>query len=94
MWYVNRSFEQAGLIPEAVLLLDNLVLAGDKTRLVEVLTSVLKDGVGEFTGRGRPEPIEKISADLSRWEPAEIADLLWSLLKKEPEEVIWRYIPR
>ncbi len=92
MWHVDRSFESSGLIPEAKLLIDDWLRAGDKARLVEALTSVLRDGVGEFTGRGRPEPVEKISAELSKWEPAEIADLLWVLLKKEPEEAIWRFL--
>ena len=48
MWHVDRSFESSGLIPEAKLLIDDWLRAGDKARLVESLTSVLKDGVGEF----------------------------------------------
>lgn len=94
MWYVDRAFEHTGLIPEPVLRLDDMVRAGNDRRLAEILTSILKDGVGDFAGHGRPEPREEILAEVSAWEPAEIADLIWGLLKREPEQVIWRYIPR
>ena len=89
-----RRFASTGLIPEPVLRLDNMVRAGERARLAEILTSILKDGVGEYAGRGRPEPREEISAEVFQWEPGKIADLIWVLLKREPDEVIWRYIPR
>lgn len=94
MWYVNRQFAHTGLIPEPVLRLDDMVLAGDHQKLAEVLTSILKDGVGAFAGNGRHEPREEIKAEVLSWADAEIADLIWGLLKREPEEIIWRYIPR
>jgi len=94
MWYVNRKFASTGLIPEPVLRLDDLVLAGERQKLAEILTSILKDGVGEYAGHGRPEPREEILAEVQKWTEAEIADLIWGLLKHEPDEVIWRYIPR
>ncbi|MDP2656614.1 MAG: hypothetical protein Q8P11_03580 [bacterium] len=94
MWYINRKFISSGLIPEPMICLDDLLLAGEHQTLANILTAILKDGVGEFVGIGRPETKGEILAEVLQWTDAEIADMVWGLLKHEPEEIIWKYIPR
>lgn len=94
MWYVNREFASSGLIPEPVLRIDDLVLARDHQKLATILTSILKEGIGEFAGHGRPETQEEILAEVLGWTDAEIANLIWGLLKHEPNEIIEKYVPR
>ena len=90
-WYVNRAFEALGIIPRGVTALDDLVLDGDHDKLARSLATVLHDGVGDLAAR--PEPTEAILAELQSWSIDEMVNLLWALLKHEPEEEQKRYIP-
>ncbi len=85
-WIVNREFEQTGLIPEEVLELDDLVLAGNREELTRIFDEVNTSCVAqEYQSKA-----SLLKADDMTFE--QIASWCWFYLKKEPNP--WSFIKR
>ena len=78
-WMVNRAVEASGLIPEPVLELDDLVIAGNRDKLVEIFEKVTAE-------------VEGYSIKAESLSLSELASHSWYFLKRAEDP--WQYITR
>jgi len=95
MWFCDRSLESSGLIPEGFLELDDLVKAGNRVDLIEILVKLTFAFPASF--RLSSQEIAGNEAAVRTWhdslETWQMADCIWSVAKTLQDQM-WQYIPR
>jgi len=91
LWPRERGVEREPLV-KCFLHIDDLVLTENREKLISILIQVLKEGVGEYRGKGRKESPEELREEFFTWEIRETARFLWELIRDEKEERIWYFI--
>jgi len=93
--YVNPAFAHA--LPAPLVRLERMAHSGcelHRIALAQALATLLKER--SQVEESREGILNQMTQPLGEggWSGDELADLLWGLLKDEPEELIWQYIPR
>ncbi len=79
-WIVNREFEATGFIPEEVLELDDLVLAENRNKLIEIYEAAKASAMPTFV------------LEVKDLDNKMLASWSWYFIKKTPNT--WQFLTR